>query len=74
MSNHPTRDALLARSPSFQALAKAHEGMLEALRHGTADEAIAACRALADGIEPGLAVFYDRIAARAADFRPVAPS
>jgi adenylate cyclase len=66
-------DAALAASPDFAALKVEHARLIDGLRAGEMDPArIAACKALAAGIEPGLAGFYDRLPQRADDFR--APS
>jgi adenylate cyclase len=68
-------DALLARSASFQALSSAHDTMIYALRQGRqAEEAIAACKALAEAVEPRLAAFYEMIAKRPEDFRSAMPA
>ena len=66
-------DALLARSPGFQALVGAHNEMLATLRRGNAEAAIGQCRALAEAIEPRLVGFYEMIAGRPEDFRLVGP-
>lgn len=65
----------LALSPAFVALKVAHGRLLDAIAAGS-DEVpalIAACRAQAIALEPGLQTFYDRIPKRLADFGAPAP-
>jgi adenylate cyclase len=68
-------DAALAARAEFAALKAEHARLVEALRAGTADAArIAACKALAARVEPGLEGFYDHLPQRLADFAaPAAP-
>jgi adenylate cyclase len=63
-------DAVLAQSGAFKLLRQSHAEALAALGEGRdARGAIAECTALGLKIEPGLRRFYERLAARAADFR-----
>src|SRR5690606_16304124 len=62
-------DAGLAVSAGFTELRTAHRRAIERLRSGGAAPGdIAACRALAAAVEPGLGRFYDRLGERQADF------
>jgi adenylate cyclase len=62
-------DAKLAESGAFKLLAMAHDDTIRLLRDGMdATGGIAECRFLAQSIDPGLLPFYDRLAARRADF------
>ena len=60
-----------AASAPFRTLAARHDQLTEAMRSGCGSgaEHLAACRALADTVEPGLIGFYERIMDRAQDFR-----
>jgi adenylate cyclase len=67
-------DAALAARPEFAALKEEHARLLDGLRAGEADPArIAACKALAAQVEPGLEGFYDQLPRRLADFLSAAP-
>ena len=62
-------DAGVAASVAFTELRTAHRRAVERLRHGEAAAGdIAACKALAKAVEPGLGRFYDRLGERQADF------
>jgi adenylate cyclase len=62
-------DAAVAQDGGFKLLRMTHAEALKALREGRdATGAIAECKVLCAKIEPGLRPFYDRLAARRADF------
>jgi adenylate cyclase len=64
-------DETRAASPAFTALEAEHRIALAALQEGRdATEVIARCAALCAKVEPGLAAFYERLAARPEDFAP----
>ncbi|MBS0564006.1 MAG: adenylate/guanylate cyclase domain-containing protein [Proteobacteria bacterium] len=63
-------DETLAATPAFADLAAAHAALLAGLAGGggAGAEALERCRTAAAAVDPGLAAFYGRLPARAADF------
>ena len=63
-------DEQVAGSDEFENLAKAHTGLLDALRSNSSafESRLAECRKLAGSVLPELTGFYDRIPARRGDF------
>ncbi len=61
-------DEALAQTPTFKALAAAHDALIAALRHHAAESELGACTTAAAAVSPKLAHFYELIPGRAKDF------